>query len=404
MIQFGIKVMPFDEQKQLIDEIRGQIDRRAPERAAARGHRRGRRPAGARRGRELGPELATATWATLAGLVAVALVLLAVYRSARRALVPLIPIVFATGWSSLVLFATGVPLNPMSATLGALVIAIATEFSVMLSARYHEERAGGGTVGEALRRAYSRTGMAVLASGITAIAGFAVLIVSDIRMLSDFGLVTVLDLAVALAGVLAVLPAALVWAEGGFQLSLSLPRGRARGPGCPHGSPPASRAADGRRWRAPPKPPASAGARYVAFVGLAFLVLIAIATYNTVSDATGGLLGVSASVRGRPLPEFAVPNVRGGPDADANVFQDDCASADNPCPPDERRTLGLPGPAPLPRDPRVRPLQPAARDLVLVSRGRQLPTDPGPRREGRAAIPRPGELPLDRRSRRPQRG
>ncbi len=85
------------------------------------------------------------------------------------------------------------------------------------------------------------------------------------------------------------------------------------------------------------KRPASAGARYVAFVGLAFLVLIAIATYNTVSDATGGLLGVSASVRGRPLPEFAVPNVRGGPDADANVFQDDCASADNPCPPDERR-------------------------------------------------------------------
>ncbi len=85
------------------------------------------------------------------------------------------------------------------------------------------------------------------------------------------------------------------------------------------------------------KPPASAGARYVAFVGLAFLVLIAIATYNTVSDATGGLLGVSASVRGRPLPEFAVPNVRGGPDADANVFQDDCASADNPCPRDQRR-------------------------------------------------------------------
>ena len=93
-------------------------------------------------------------------------------------------------------------------------------------------------------------------------------------------------------------------------------------------------AGGGKRRR---RPPASAGARYVAFVGLAFLVLIAIATYNTVSDATGGLLGVSATVRGRPLPEFAVPNVRGGPDADANVFQDDCASSDNPCPPDQRR-------------------------------------------------------------------
>ena len=137
---------------------------------------------------------------TLAGLAAVALALLAVYRSARRALVPLIPIVLATGWSALGLAIAGVPLNPMSATLGALVIAIATEFSVLLAARYEEERGPASPVGEALRRAYSRTGMAVLASGITAIAGFAVLIATDIRMLRDFGIVTVLDLGVALLG------------------------------------------------------------------------------------------------------------------------------------------------------------------------------------------------------------
>jgi predicted RND superfamily exporter protein len=154
---------------------------------------------------------------TIAGLLAVALVLIAVYRSARRALVPLIPIVLATGWSSLILWITRVPLNPMSATLGALVIAIATEFSVLLSARYYEERVAGGSLGEALRRAFSRTGAAVAASGVTAIAGFAVLAFTNIRMLRDFGLVTVFDLGVALLGVLLVLPAALVWAEGGFQ-------------------------------------------------------------------------------------------------------------------------------------------------------------------------------------------
>ena len=71
---------------------------------------------------------------TLAGLAAVALALLAIYRSARRALVPLIPIVLATGWAALGLAIAGVSLNPMSATLGALVIAIATEFSVLLAA------------------------------------------------------------------------------------------------------------------------------------------------------------------------------------------------------------------------------------------------------------------------------
>jgi predicted RND superfamily exporter protein len=217
VITFGIKVMPFDQQKQLIDDIRTQIN-----------------PPGTKADPPPGvtaqvvglPVLAADAnsslsgsryLVTIVGIIAVAIVLLAVYRSASRALVPLIPIVFATGWSSLVLWITGVPLNPMSATLGALVIAIATEFSVLLSARYHEERRQGGSLGEALRRAYSRTGAAVMASGVTAIAGFAVLVFTDIRMLRDFGLVTVFDLGVALLGVLLVLPAALVWSEGGFE-------------------------------------------------------------------------------------------------------------------------------------------------------------------------------------------
>ena len=55
----------------------------------------------------------------------------------------------------------------------------------------------------------------MLASGTTAIAGFGVLVLSDIRMLRDFGAVTVIDLAVALVGVLVVLPAVLVLSERG---------------------------------------------------------------------------------------------------------------------------------------------------------------------------------------------
>jgi predicted RND superfamily exporter protein len=121
--------------------------------------------------------------------------------------------VLATGWASLLLWATGIPLNPMSAALGALTIAIATEFGVILSGRFHEEGGGSGAVVPALRRAYARTGTAVLASGATAIAGFAVLIASDIRLLRDFGFVTVIDLAAALLGVMVVLPALLVWLE-----------------------------------------------------------------------------------------------------------------------------------------------------------------------------------------------
>jgi hydrophobe/amphiphile efflux-3 (HAE3) family protein len=212
-IAFGIRVMPLDEQKQLIDGIREELDPPGTESDPPPGVQAqvaGLPVLAADANSQLA---ASRYWLTLAGLLAVAIALLAVYRSAFRALVPLVPIVLATGWSALVVAVTGIALNPMSATLGALVIAIATEFSVILSARFREERARGRSVGEALRLTYARTGVAVLASGVTAIAGFAVLTVSGITMLRDFGLVTVLDLGVALLGVMLVLPATLVWAE-----------------------------------------------------------------------------------------------------------------------------------------------------------------------------------------------
>ena len=88
----------------------------------------------------------------------------------------------------------------------------------------------------------------MLASGVTAIAGFAVLVFTDIRMLRDFGLVTVFDLAVALVGVLLVLPAALVWSEGGFEPLAALAARAA--PPRPPGRPPMP-GEDPKRGRGP---------------------------------------------------------------------------------------------------------------------------------------------------------
>jgi hypothetical protein len=84
--------------------------------------------------------------------------------------------------------------------------------------------------------------------------------------------------------------------------------------------------------------PRSPGARYPMIVGIAFIALIAYATYNTVTNDDDGLLGAEDAERGRALAEFAVPDVRAGLERDANVFQDDCETADNPCPEDEQRT------------------------------------------------------------------
>lgn len=207
LISFGIRAQSLEDQQRLIERVRSEIGEPPP---GVEVELAGLPVLAAQSASDLS---SSRYWLTLAGLAAVALALLLVYRSWRRALIPLAPTVLATGWASLLLWVTGIPLNPMSAALGALTIAIATEFGVLLVGRFHEERGKGAGVEEALGRAYSRTGGAVLASGATAVAGFAVLIASDIRMLRDFGLVTVIDLGAALAGVLLVLPAILLWLE-----------------------------------------------------------------------------------------------------------------------------------------------------------------------------------------------
>ena len=209
-LAFGIRLMPLEEQQALIEDIRERLDPPAGVEAELTGV-----PVLAAEGNEALSSPLRRLALLVAGLAAVFLLLLALRRSGRRAAVPLIPIALATGWAALILFVLRVPLNPMSAALGAVVIAISTEFSVLLASRYEEERGAGASPRQAVELAYDSTGAAVLASGVTAIAGFAVLAVpfwSEIQMLRDFGLVTVVGLGVSLVGVMVALPAALVWA------------------------------------------------------------------------------------------------------------------------------------------------------------------------------------------------
>jgi len=205
-LAFGIRLMPLAEQQRVIEAMRAALHPPPGISAQLVGLPVLAAQSGA---------IVASPWrrvlTLLAALAAAALVLLLAFRGdLRRTLTPLLPVALATGWSALAVYAIRVPLNPMSVTLSALVIAISTEFSVLLSERVRQERRDGLELTEALRRAYARTGAAVAASGVTAIAGFGVLVLSDIAMLRDFGVVTLVDLVVSLVGVLVALPAAVL--------------------------------------------------------------------------------------------------------------------------------------------------------------------------------------------------
>ena len=77
--------------------------------------------------------------------------------------------------------------------------------------------------------------------------------------------------------------------------------------------------------------------RYSLVVGLIFAAVIVIATVNTLGDKDEETLGLDKLEARWPLPEFAVPRADGPLEGDANVAQDDCETAQTPCPQSARR-------------------------------------------------------------------
>jgi hydrophobe/amphiphile efflux-3 (HAE3) family protein len=149
----------------------------------------------------------------LVGIGAVFLGLLVIYRKWRRAIAPIAPIVLVTGWSSGIMWLTGIDLNPLTAVLGVLIIGIGTEFTVLLTERYEEERNRGADPSHAMDLAVRRIGEAITVSGLTVAAGFGALIFSSFPVLHDFGIVIVLDLILALAATIVVVPPFVVWLD-----------------------------------------------------------------------------------------------------------------------------------------------------------------------------------------------
>jgi uncharacterized protein len=150
---------------------------------------------------------------TYAALGLVVAWLLVRYRNLTRVLLPLVPVLIAVGLTSLVVALSGIELSPLTTVSGPLVIANCTEFSVLIMGRYLEERGRGRSVGEAHDVAAARTGRAFVASALTAVGGFGVLAFSSLPLLRDFGIIVALNVTVALASALVVLPPLLMWAD-----------------------------------------------------------------------------------------------------------------------------------------------------------------------------------------------
>ena len=144
----------------------------------------------------------------LLALVFVLAVLLAAFRRPWPALVCVLPTAVAAGWATGLLWLLRVEANPITVLLAGVVVAFATEFSVLWLTRYSSERRGGAEPDAAAAAASARVGPAILASALALVLGFAVLGVSNVPMVREFGLFSAADLALATLAVLVLLPPA----------------------------------------------------------------------------------------------------------------------------------------------------------------------------------------------------
>ena len=134
-------------------------------------------------------------------LVAIALMVLFHFRSLTAMILAMVPVGIGTLWLAGLMGWAGVPINLANIMTLPLVIGIGATNGIQILNRYAEE----GTPGILSRS----TGKAVLVSGLTAIAGFASLIIAQHRGIRSLGIVMSVGIAMCMIAALMFLPSLL---------------------------------------------------------------------------------------------------------------------------------------------------------------------------------------------------
>jgi predicted RND superfamily exporter protein len=103
----------------------------------------------------------------------------------------------------------GVPLDPGSAMVAAVVLGISDDDAIHLLTQYRRLRASGAAVAAAVEGALVHAGRAMVTTSLSLSLGFAALALSPWKSVASFGLLSAVAILAALGAVLVVLPAAL---------------------------------------------------------------------------------------------------------------------------------------------------------------------------------------------------
>ena len=159
---------------------------------------------------ELTDSQSTSLFITIA--VAALVLMISFYIEARRwflGLLTIAPVALVVLWTYGLMFATGIPFGPVTATIAALAIGIGVPFTIHIARRFQEDRRTYREMDDAMRSTMRHTGGALAGSAFTTMAGFGVLITSSLTPFRQMGQVTVYAIGLSLVAAVLVLPSML---------------------------------------------------------------------------------------------------------------------------------------------------------------------------------------------------
>lgn len=145
----------------------------------------------------------------ITSLAVVFIVLIALFRSLKGLLLPIITLVLTLVWTMGFMAWTGKPIDVMVVMIPAILLIISLSDVVHLVHKYDELRHEGLNFNEAIHRAILTIGKATFLTSVTTAIGFASLVFIPIQPIREFGLITAAGVIMAFLITFLVLPSIL---------------------------------------------------------------------------------------------------------------------------------------------------------------------------------------------------
>ena len=140
--------------------------------------------------------------------LAIAVVLFFVFRNPVTAGFTMVPIFVAVLAAFGTMHFIHIPLNFLTVMFGAVTLGLGVDYSIHLVQRYHEEVERGNE--NALNVAVAKVGRNTIFTGLTTMAAFSSMAVAGLRLVADYGLMSLIAISFSALSVLLFLPSFLV--------------------------------------------------------------------------------------------------------------------------------------------------------------------------------------------------